>query len=57
MNQTEAREFAKELTEGTGVVCVATQESRHHGRRAKPGEPWIVVMSGNIVFESREAVS
>lgn len=45
MTQTEARQLARQLG------GVATQESRLHGRWAKPDEPWIVAVGDVIVRE------
>lgn len=43
MDQTTARRLARQ------VDGVATQDSRYHGRWAKPGEPWIVVFEGGVL--------
>lgn len=45
MDQTTARRLAAQ------VGGVATQESRSKGRRAKPGEPWIVLVGALVLTE------
>jgi hypothetical protein len=46
MDQSTARKLAAQ------VGGIATQQSRYHGRFARPGEPWIVLVGGFVLTEA-----